>query len=71
MYLILQLQGLELERIQLLPTTRVSREIEELRKKYNKEIRRAKEEPEFYISEVPSAIGHFNKLLSNLKGKQV
>ena len=67
MYIVMLLDGQEVGRSQLLCTSRVSKEMEELRKKYRKEIEKADAEPRFYIEGIPSVINDFKSPLSNAK----
>lgn len=69
MYLVMHLNGEEVARTELLSTSKISQEMNEFRQKYKKEIQRAKLEPEFHISEIPSSINHFQSLSSNAKNQ--
>ena len=61
--------GQEVGRSKLLRTSKISIEMEELKKRFSKEIQEANIEPQFYISEFPSALNKFESLSSNAKDR--
>lgn len=65
MYLVMHLNGQEVGKVQLISSSKISEELEQLIKKHRKEINQANTEPQFYISDVPSSINNFKSLLSH------
>lgn len=56
MYLVMRLNGQELERELFLPGLKISEVMKALRKKYKVEIEKTGQDPEFFLKNVPSSV---------------
>jgi hypothetical protein len=70
MHIVMTVDGKEIVRTPLLPAAKVTKELEELKRKYHKEIESAGGQPKFYIDNVPSVINNFKSLLADGDGEQ-